>query len=92
MRRLEETKSIRDRSYSGRPRLTIPNQDRKIRPTHIQHRFGSVARTTGTIYGQLNPRISAKMGLRRLRENCIRLRRAFVHPVRDKRMQLLQLQ
>ena len=92
MRRLEETKLTRDRPYSSRPRVTTPNQDREIRLTPIQIRFVSVIQTAGTIHGRHNPRISDITVLRHLRENYIRLRRAFVGPVCDNRKQRLRLE
>ena len=90
MTRLEETRLTRDRPYSGRPRVRPPNQDREIRLTPIQNRFGNMLLTAGTIHGRHNPRISARTVLRRLLENYIRLRRAFVGPVRNNRRQRLQ--
>ena len=53
MRRLEKTRFSRDRQYSDRPRVTTPNQDREIRPTHIENKFGSVIQTTRTIHAIL---------------------------------------
>ena len=92
MRSLEETRLTRDSPHSGRPRVSTPNKDREIRLTLIQYRFGSVLQTSGTIHGWHNPRIRATTVLRRLRENNIRLQRAFVGPVRDNRKQRLRLQ
>ena len=71
MRRLKETISTRDRPYSGRPRVTIPNQDHEIRLTYIQNRFGSVLQAAGTVHGRHNPRIKARKVLRHVRENYI---------------------
>ena len=92
MRRLEEARSTRDRPYSVRPRITTHHQDREIRHTPIQNKFGSVLQTAWTIHGRHNPRISARTVLRRLRENYIRLRRAVVGPVRDNRKQRIRPQ
>ena len=39
VRRLKETRLTRDRPYSGRPRVTTPNQNREIHRTPIQNRF-----------------------------------------------------
>ena len=85
MKLLEETRLTRDRPYSCWPRVTTPNQDREIRPTHIETRFGSVVQT---IHGRQNPRSSAKTVLRRLCANYIRLQRAFASDNRRQRLQL----
>ena len=92
MRRLKGARLTRDIPYSGRLRITTHYQDREIRLTPIQNKFGSVLQTARTIHGRHNPRISARTVLRRLRENYIRLRRAVVGPVRDNRKQRLRLQ
>ena len=65
MKHLEEIRSTPDRPY---PRVTEPNQDRVVRPTHTGNSFGSVAQTAGTFHGLHYPRISAKTGLQCLRE------------------------
>ena len=68
-----------------------PNQDRGIRPTHVENRFGIIKLPAGTIHGRHSPRIGAQTVLRCLRENYIRLRRGVVGPVRDNRKQRLEL-
>ena len=62
----DETRLTRDRSFSGRPQVTISN--REMRPIHIQDRFKSVVQTAATTHCWQNPKISAKMILRRFRE------------------------
>ena len=89
---LEKIRPTRDRPFSGRPRVTKPNQDRGNRPTHTGNGFESFVQTVGTLHGWHYLRISAKNGLRCLRENKFRQRKAFVGPVRDNRRQYLQLQ
>ena len=37
VRHYGENRSTRDCPYSGRPRVATPNQDREIRPSHIQN-------------------------------------------------------
>ena len=69
MKYLEKIRSTRDRRYCGRPRVTEPNQDREIDPTQTENRFGSVVHTAGAFNGWNYPRITAKTGLRCLREN-----------------------
>ena len=92
VRRLEETGSTRDRPRPGQPRVTTPNQDRRIRLIHLRDRFQSAVQTAAIIPGRHNPRISAKTVLRRLREHNIRPRRAFVGPVLDNRRQRVRRQ
>ena len=58
--RLEKVRPTRDRPYSGRPRVMTPYQDREIRPTHMENRFGIVKHTAGTIHGRHSPMIGAK--------------------------------
>ena len=48
---LEEIRSTRNRPSTGRPRVTKPNQDRKIRRTHTGNRFESFVQTAGTFHG-----------------------------------------
>ena len=60
VRRLEETGSTRDRPRPFQPRVTTPNQDRRIRLIHLRDRFQSAVQTAAIIPGRHNPRISAK--------------------------------
>ena len=59
-RRFQDTGRTLDRQSSGRPRVTTPNQDRRIRLIHIRDRFRSAAATAAETPGRANNRFSEK--------------------------------
>ena len=88
-RRFQDTGRTLDRQRSGRPRVTTPNQDRRIRLIHIRDRFCSAAGTAAETPGRANNHISAKSVIRRFREHGLRTRRPYVGMViNDRRRRL----
>ncbi len=87
-RRYNETGCTRDRPRSGRPRVTTPNHDRRIRLIPLRDRFLSATTTAVEIPGRANNHISAKTVIRRLREHGLRARRPYVGVVLNARRRI----
>ena len=77
LQRLGQTGSTKDRSRSGRPRVTTPAEDRHIRVIHLRNRFVTATSTAATALG--HP-ISRHTVYRRLRQHGIRARRPYRGP------------
>ncbi|XP_067667599.1 uncharacterized protein [Haliotis asinina] len=75
MQRLRQAGSTSDGPRSGRPRVTTPAEDRRIRKIHLRNRFVTATSTATTALGH---RISRHTVYRRLRERGIRAH----HPYR----------
>lgn len=84
-RRYRDTGRTQDRPRSGRPRVTTPIQDRRIRLLHLRDRFRSATTTAFETPGRANNRISSNTVIRRLREHGLRPRRPHIGMVLDDR-------
>lgn len=77
--------NVNDLPRSGRPRVTTPRQDRRIRTLHLRNRFQSATDTAAITPGRTNNRISAQTVRNRLAERNIRCRRPYVGQVLTRR-------
>ena len=75
--RLRETGSTLDRPRSGRHRVTLPQEDRFIRLSHLRHRFQPATLTAATLTGRQGNQISAQTVRRRLHAHGLRSRLAY---------------
>lgn len=74
MERFRQTGTTADRPRSGRPRVTTPIEDRRIRIIHLRNRFVTAPSTGATALGH---RISRQTVYRRLRAHGIRAYRPY---------------
>ena len=88
--RHQQTRHVRDRPRSGRPRVTTPRQDNWIRTTHLRNRFQPATITARTIPGLR--RLSAQTIRRRLRHFGIVPRRPARRPILTVQHRRLRLQ
>ena len=80
-RRFVQTRSTEDFPRSGRPRVTMPEQDRYILNQHLRNRFLTATAAASVTPGTHNPRISAQTVRNRLAENNLCARRPYVGTV-----------
>jgi len=71
-----------DRPRSGRPRVTTPREDRRIRLLHLPNRFVPATVTAENLPGR---RISVQTVRNRLRFTTLRSRRPYTGPVLTRR-------
>ena len=79
--RYSQTRTVNDRTGSGRPRVTTPSQDRYIRLQHLRERFRTASATASETIGIHNRRISNDTIRRRLRNVGLVARRPYKGPV-----------
>lgn len=72
--RYQQTGSVADRQRPGRPRVTTPREDRRIRLTHLRNRYQTARSTSRILFGG---RVSEKTVRNRLRINNLRCRRPY---------------
>lgn len=74
LQRYRQIGTTQDRPRTGRPRVTTPREDQRIRVIHLRNRFVTAAETAATALGR---RISQRTVHRRLRAAGIRAYRPF---------------
>ena len=95
VQRLRATGRITDRPRSGRPRVTMQRQDRRVRLVHLRNRLRTATETAREVIGTRGRRVCPRTVRNRLRELDLRSRRPYVSPNltprrRQRRMQWLR--
>ena len=84
--------SVADRPRTGRQRVTIRNQDRRIRLAHLRDRFKTSTSTARETPGRHRQRISGHTVRSRLKESRLSARRPYRGPVLTRRHRTQRLQ